>query len=121
MWSNGFLQTLELRPGSLASITRAFQNGRYSACFRPIKTHFHSEWVALSGSGRWVVSTEPGEICAANLTRGWILGGGSVLALAWRIPAQNRQKSRQFRAWLLSCDHDARTWRRLIVRLRLQI
>jgi hypothetical protein len=121
MWSNGFLQTLELRPGSLASIARACRNGQFTARFRPTKTHFHPEWVALSGSGRWVVSTKPGEICAANLIHGWIFGGGSVLALAWSIPAQNRHKSRQFRAWLLSCDHDPQTWRRLIVRLRLQI
>jgi hypothetical protein len=75
----------------------------------------------LNGSGRWVIATEHGDFCEANLVSGWISSGGSVVALGWRVSGSGRRNFRPIRAWLLSWEHDAETWRRFLVRLRLQI
>jgi hypothetical protein len=53
MWSNGFLQTLEIIPGRLRS----------------------------HASGLWFVASGPGELAEARLIRGWVLGAVAGLAL----------------------------------------
>jgi hypothetical protein len=121
MWYNGFLQTLELRPRSLISILPSSRLRRSIIRLRPESAGFRVDRATLSGTGRWTVATEQGERREATLICGWVSGGGSVVALGWRVPASGRLKFRAVQAWLVSGDHDVQTWRRFIVRLRMQI
>jgi hypothetical protein len=120
MWSNGFLQTIELRPRSpipdlpgwlkarpVAGMMSRYQTGR----FRVTAATVH-------GSGRWNLETADGERYDVRLTGGWIGFSGSFMGLAWERLGGQRSGPRTFRAWLVSSDHDRQTWRRLNARLR---
>ena len=116
MWSNGFLQTLEIYPaarwaGRLPghSFWRVLRRGN------PFSTPLITRIVAPP-SGNWVLETEQGERYEARLIHGWIIGSGLSIGLAWKSCEGPR-----FRCWLTCWRQDPVTWRRLQVRLRMPV
>ncbi len=116
MWSNGFLQTLEIYPagrspagGSAHSYCRALRR------FIPFSTPPVARIVAQP-SGNWVLETEQGDRYEVRLIYGWIMGGGLSIGLSWKSCTGQR-----FRSWLISWRQDPVIWRRLQVRLRMPV
>jgi hypothetical protein len=100
MWCNGFLQTLEFRPRTLAQLF-------------PVKMRRPLQRVTLDNRGRWNLEFACDDRREAVLSAGWIACRGRVIGLVWTT-----SKGRNIRAWAFSGDHDPETWRRLFVRLR---
>jgi hypothetical protein len=100
MWSNSFLQNLEIR------LPRPFFCGSRA---RPRVTRLVSHV-----SGRWIIDVDCGEPFEARFVRGWIFGDGAVVGLTLRAG-----DGRNIHRLLYAMHHEPDTWRRLLVRLRL--
>lgn len=72
------------------------------------------ERAVLYADGSWRLFPAHGEATEAQLVRAWGWTAGPVIALEWRTAA-----GVHWRTWLLRATVDARSWRRLRVRLRL--
>ena len=116
MWSNGFLQTLEIYPAgrrtggcSGHSICRALR--RWNPFSTPLITR-----IVAQPSGYWVLETETGERHEVRLMGGWIIGSGLSIGFYWKS-----DDGRTFRSWMTSWRQDPGIWRRLQVRLRMPV
>lgn len=116
MWSNSFLQTLEIYPvarcpGGLTGHSFCRVLRRCNPFATPPVTR-----IIAQPSGKWVLETEQGERYEAQLMHGWIIGNGLGIGLAWKSC-----EGQCFRAWLTCRRQDPATWRRLQVRLRMPV
>lgn len=68
----------------------------------------------LLPDGQWRLGGDGAAVVPARLARCWGAGAGPLIGLEWACADGGRRS-----AWLLRADTDARTWRRLRVRLRL--
>jgi hypothetical protein len=117
MWSNGFLQTLEICPASRCAgglFVNTFCHGvrRLNPFLTPMVTR-----IVAQPSGYWILETESGGRYEVNLNGGWIFGSGLCVGLYWKSD-DGRQS---FRSWLISWRQDPAVWRRLQVRLRIPV
>jgi hypothetical protein len=101
MWSNAFCQTIDLGFPDPDGAMRRFAGARLTR-------------IVAHASGRWLLELRSGERFAAELTHGWIAGGGRLVGLRWSARGRGPQSC------CLYCAEPARDrWRRLLTRVRV--
>ena len=116
MWSNGFLQTLEIYPARRHA-GRLFGNAfcRFLRRCNPFSAPLVNR-IVLNPSGDWLLEFESGQRHEARLCGGWIIGCGQFMGLYWKC-----LDGQSVCVWLTSWRQDPDTWRRFQVRLRMPV